>query len=98
MRQNINYTNTIAGKISMTVGRLAKGASYVAGLAALTGLIVSGLENDVATASESANYFQEFLGDLSNNRESLFMTSVIANLSGGVAYGIGKWKNWRKND
>jgi len=97
MRQDVNYTNPNVGKISMTLGKIARGASYVAGLAAVTGLVVGGLENNFEMTSESANYVQEFLRDLSNNREALFMTSVITNLSGGVMYGVGKWKNWRKN-
>ncbi len=94
MRQDVNYANPRAGKLSMTLGKLARGAGYLTGLAAITGLILKNQD----LSSIQPDYLQGFLEDLVSGRDGLFTTSVITNISGGIVYGIGKWKNWRKNE
>ena len=92
MRQQIDYTNPKAGKFSMTLGTLAKGVGYVAGAAAITGLIFKNQD----LGSVQPDYLQGFLEDLVNRRDALFTTSVIGHTSGAIMRGIGRWKNWRK--
>ncbi len=94
MNQNVNYTNPRAGKLSMTIGKLAKGAGYITGLAAITGLVL----NNQDLSAVQPDYLQGFLEDVVSGHTGLFTASVISNISGGILSGLGRWKNWRKNE
>ena len=94
MRQDVNYTNLKAGKNYITAGFLAKGIGYVAGAAAITGLIFK--NQDLAFVEP--DYLQGFLEDLVLRRDALFTAGVIGNVSGAVMHGLGRWKHWRKNE
>lgn len=98
MKQEIGYTNPKAGKLYMTTGTVSRVVSYLTGIAAVTGLVIGTLEKDVELLTDSTSYVEAFLRDLRDNRDSIFAASVGFNLGGGLFYGLGKWKHWRKNE